>query len=366
MVRRWVILAASCFSVFIFSFAQVHIKERVEIKPKKISGRTSQNVNAREFPCLSVTWMPQPYAQGTGITVLAPCSLQISGTYHIDGNANICDVLSLDGYALVGTVNENLGCDQSLLIDMLSGCPCGGYPTVNPAISQTNTSITGYVDAQWCCIYPRFVHVTWSFQVIAIPFASLSVDSMTTSNYPSTIEACDLNTYTSDVCAYLVNTSGPPFQYCGTVPMQFTIENPIPGLSLNGNGTTAITGDIGGSGSVNLCWDGSDLPSDEYNVKVLAESSGFSAEQQVTLKKVPPCYFSVVPASATISMGQTDVLTITAMDHKGNEVRFDGNKLVTLIDGTSGGCFIVDSNTIKGEITVPYSKARNGGVQYLF
>jgi hypothetical protein len=113
-----------------------------------------------------------------------------------------------------------------------------------------------------------------------------------------------------------------------------------------------------------LWWDGSDLPNDEYTVQVRAEANGLSAEQQVSLRKVVPCYFSVLPANNSISMGQADSVTVIAMDHNGDEMVLDGNKLVTLIDWTGGGSFIVGPDTLQGQATVTYDKARNGSVKY--
>jgi hypothetical protein len=234
MIRRWVVLVAGIFCTLISTaIAQVHIKERVEIAPKKINGRMSQEDNATGLPYLSVTKIPQPEDQATFITVLAPCSIQISGTAHIDGDADICAWFSLDGYTSVGTVNENAYCGQTICIDMAEGSCCTGFPIVNPTITQTPTSITGHVDAQWCCIYPRFVHVTWDFQVTAIPNGSISADSLSMSAYPNLIDACDMSPYTSPISAAIVNAAGIPIEYCGSIPVQFTIGNPIAGLSLN-------------------------------------------------------------------------------------------------------------------------------------
>ena len=99
----------------------------------------------------------------------------------------------------------------------------------------------------------------------------------------------------ANICATAYTDDGNSFSYCDLTTMAFTIENPIPGVNLNQNGTTVELSGIGINGScVSFYWDKSDLPNgmDTVSISIKADYFGLSGTQKILLQKILPDHFT--------------------------------------------------------------------------
>jgi hypothetical protein len=100
-----------------------------------------------------------------------------------------------------------------------------------------------------------------------------------------------------------------PNDYCSSTALKFTIENPIDGVTINGNNTSTVTSFLNGRETAILAWDGGNLPGGEYTVSIRIEAFGLSTVQSVKLISQKPC--PILSASeSVIRPGESSVLSI--------------------------------------------------------
>jgi hypothetical protein len=84
----------------------------------------------------------------------------------------------------------------------------------------------------------------------------------------------------------------------------------------------------------------------------------------VELINIIPDHFTVTPDADTIYAGESVNVLAIAKDSKDEEEPLDEQTLITYLDISEEGSFIVGSDTTFQQVTVPYGKAKSGEVKY--
>jgi hypothetical protein len=292
-------------SVIIFLFllstahAQIKIKERIDIAPKKpIISHTYSSSN--NFPCFAGEIDPTFYWQT--ITVLRPCMITVTGTMT-------CEV-PINTYANpTGTVTFAAGCTS--IGFGADGPPfsCGNIMLpCNTTGDISDNSANCDIQGTWCCWYPNTHPIELTFSISAIPTQGDPATLFMKAD-PAILDAYETPRLVSGLTALAEDQSGNPFQYCGDGSIKFTLENPIPGVTL------LQSGEIGPLATASIWWDGSDLPNgiDSVTIFVGADYKGVTGTIGVLLQKiVPPCLLVKI-AKTEISPGDTVAVNIIAL-----------------------------------------------------
>ena len=245
----------------------------------------------------------------------------------------------------------------------------------NISDNQATFNFTGYQSFP----APLNVYFNASVTLTAIP-TNINPELCIMNAEPSVLYSTDF-WLCSGISAHLFDNSGYPFEYCGSgASMLFTIENPIDnvrfvkfqwdeendsGYKLIDLGNPVEVNFNGNSSGVILAWDPSNCSKDmDTLIQVRAEGFGLTGVQTVELINLIPHHFDVTPNTDVIFAGESAQITAIAKNIDNEEQQMDGQLLVTYLDMYNIGSFIVDSDTIPGQITVPYTKAKSGGVKY--
>jgi hypothetical protein len=343
--------------LFFFSIslnAQIKIKERVEIAPKKpILFHTNSSSNG--YPCFAGEIDPTYYFQT--ITVLRPCMITATSTMTCEVPVNISPNID-------GTETFYAGCGSNIVFG-ISGAPfsCGDIQLpCNTTGNISENSASFDISGIWCCLHTNQHPIHITFSISAIPTqgdpATLYMDA-----YPAILDAYE-NLYEfpygSGISAAALDQSGNNFEYCGDGSINFTIENPIAGV------TIVEYGDTGPRSNASLMWDGSDLPNgiDSVTIFVRANYNGVTGTQGVLLKKIVPHHFTVTPDVDMIFAGESVNVRAIAKDINDEEVVLDGGKSITFSVDPGEGSFIVGSDTIPNQATVSYDMAKSDSIKY--
>jgi hypothetical protein len=365
ILRKLFVLAILFLLSIAVLTAQVKIKEKVEIKPKAIN-TIQANSSSLGFGCFN--------EYPTGTLVIRPCWIVGSGQVEYPEHGP-------DRIAI-------------FLEDLYYG---------SRNIAHTTDSVEATCGAAWVCVWSWVYMVvnertksisgndatfTWSGMYEAggphlSPFTATAVlhatprlgdphvvmnDAVMNEN-PASIDLNETNSLS--IYTKLLDDNGNPFVYCdGDIPIFFELEDRIEGATLRDHDNPSHEGDTITVPLVveTVCIDFICYPPHGVEldtiVKIRADVHGLSGSQSIHVIKFLPDHFHVLPEADTIFAGEAVVVRAIAKKNNDDDESLDKNALVTFIDESEYGSFIVDSDTTLKYVTVPYEKAWSGGVKY--
>ena len=312
-------------------FAQVSIKEKVEIQPKLKSSQRIASSSASDLAYIRIADRPNDIFQA--IIIQRPCSLIIDGTMW--SAEPIHDGLCIGGYA--PPMNYDFDrCGDAISCTLTSGYSCGGYINVNASSTQSSTTAHIHVDGVYNCMAAHPIPVYFDVYVQVIPHDD-QLGSVGLSANPTRLVSINHAAQSSELGVDMFTEQGGYFQYCGTTGYTLSIENPIDGVTLvsndglNTSGTSLQgTCSFPGSALATLQWDGRDIPNGEDTVNLRLEILGMTVTQSVTLRQSSLDHYIFSVSPDTMEYENEAMLSAVAVDKDNNEVEIPWNTEISL------------------------------------
>jgi hypothetical protein len=314
-----------------FAWAQVHIKERIEIRPKPPAIRTAP-ASASEMPLFTEGQRNLNRSQGLAVVVTRPATIIATGTIQVSpgpgGEYPNTDLTIYYGGSVCANYRKYPGSDPNTYSapvtrtircgytgpDLWSALSALGLEDVNWNIGSSTATIT--FTGELGGLYPY----TATANLSASADNSYDLSTIAVSSNRTSVTRCD---NTASVTIQLQDAAGRAFPSgnCGSQPDLMTISfssttATLPSLTIDwseitSSGSTLEAADRSGQ----LTWDPVS-PDEEGQVTLLVEASGKSGSTTITLSKEAPPPVLSLNYYENIIFGMKSPINVAAQDCK--------------------------------------------------